>query len=180
MELRVLNYFLAVAREGNFTHAAEQLHVTQPTLSRQISALEAELNTKLFVRSNHNVKLTEDGLLLKRRAQEIINLADATKRDFLINAESLEGNIIIGSGEFAYTKVLCDCIAAFRKRHAHVHFELYSGNTENITDGIERGVIDAGVMNEPVNPKKYSFVSRASRARRRFKFKRKCCKWLVK
>ena len=83
MELRVLNYFLAIAREENFTKAAQQLHVTQPTLSRQIADLEQELGVKLFVRSNHNIILTEDGMILKRRAQEILSLADKTKRDFL-------------------------------------------------------------------------------------------------
>ena len=83
MELRVLGYFPAIAREENFTQAAEQLHVTQPTLSRQIADLEAELGVKLFTRSNHSIVLTEDGILLKRRAQEILSLADKTKRDFL-------------------------------------------------------------------------------------------------
>mgnify|MGYP000341004761 FL=1 len=83
MELRVLHYFLAIAREENFTRAAEQLHVTQPTLSRQIADLEQELGVKLFTRSNHHIVLTEDGMILKRRAQEILSLADKTKRDFL-------------------------------------------------------------------------------------------------
>ena len=83
MELRVLNYFLAVAREENFTKAAQQLHLTQPTLSRQIADLEQELGVKLFVRSNHHIILTEDGMILKRRAQEILSLADKTKRDFM-------------------------------------------------------------------------------------------------
>lgn len=82
MELRVLNYFLAVAREENFTKAAQQLHLTQPTLSRQIGDLEQELGVKLFVRSNHNIILTEDGMILKRRVQEILSLADKTKRIF--------------------------------------------------------------------------------------------------
>ena len=93
MELRVLNYFLAIAREENFTRAAEQLHVTQPTLSRQIAQLEEELGVTLFVRSNHNIVLTEDGMILKRRAQEILFLADKTKRDILRKDENLEGVI---------------------------------------------------------------------------------------
>ena len=98
MELRVLNYFLAIAREENFTKAAQQLHVTQPTLSRQIADLEAELGVKLFVRSNHSIILTEDGMRLKRRAQEILSLADKTKRDFLRKDETLSGTVSIGSG----------------------------------------------------------------------------------
>lgn len=96
MELRVLNYFLAIAREENITRAAQQLHVTQPTLSRQIAQLEEELGVKLFVRSNHNIILTEDGMLLKRRAQELLALADKTKQDFLHKKENLEGVISIG------------------------------------------------------------------------------------
>ena len=117
MELRVLNYFLAVAREENFTRAAEQLPVTQPTLSRQIADLEAELGAKLFVRSSHNIILTEDGMFLKRRAQEILSLADKTKRDFLGRQENLEGTITIGSGEFLSTRILTDCMAAFQKQY---------------------------------------------------------------
>ena len=159
MELRVLGYFLAVAREENFTRAAEQLHVTQPTLSRQIADLEAELGVKLFVRSNHNIILTEDGMLLKRRAKEILTLADKTKRDFLYSEEALEGTVTIGSGEFLSTGILTDCIAQFRKKHPLVRYELYSGNAGNIKDNIERGLLDMGLMSEPIEIRKYEFVS---------------------
>lgn len=159
MELRVLGYFLAVAREENFTRAAEQLHVTQPTLSRQIADLEAELGVKLFVRSNHNIILTEDGMLLKRRAQELVSLAERTKQDFLCKEENLEGTITVGSGEFLSTKILADCIAAFRESHPLVRFEVYSGNAGNIRDNIERGLLDLGLMTEPVDTRKYDFVS---------------------
>lgn len=159
MELRVLKYFLAVAREENFTRAAEQLHVTQPTLSRQIADLEAELGAKLFVRSNHSIVLTEDGMLLKRRAQEILSLADKTKLEFLNREESLEGSIAIGSGEFLSTGILAECIAAFRKKFPLVSYEVYSGNAGNIKDNIERGLLDLGLMTEPVDIRKYEFVS---------------------
>ncbi|WP_434311174.1 LysR family transcriptional regulator [Hominifimenecus sp. rT4P-3] len=159
MELRVLNYFLAIAREENFTRAAEQLHVTQPTLSRQIAQLEEELGVELFVRSNHNIILTEDGMILKRRAQEILSLADKTKRDFLHKDENLEGVISIGSGEFLATRYLTDCIAEFRKKHPLVRYEFYSGNADNIRDYIERGFLDIGLMSEPIDIRKYEFVS---------------------
>ena len=115
MELRVRNYFLVVAREENFTRAAEQLHVTQPTLSGQIADLEQELGVKLFTRSNHNIILTEDGMILKRRAQELLALADKTKNDFLHREENLEETIAIGSGEFLSTRVLTEGIAAFSR-----------------------------------------------------------------
>lgn len=159
MELRVLHYFLAIAREGSFTKAAEQLHITQPTLSRQIAQLEQELNTKLFVRSSHNIILTEDGMILRRRAQEILSLADKTKHDFLSKNENLEGTICIGSGEFLSTRLLTDCIAAFRRQYPLVRYEFYSGNAGNIQDNIERGLLDLGLMSEPIDIRKYEFIS---------------------
>lgn len=159
MELRVLNYFLAVAREENFTRAAEILHVTQPTLSRQIADLEDELGVKLFVRSNHNIILTEDGLILRRRAQEILSLADKTKRDFKQKEDNLEGIITIGSGEFLCTRCLADCIAVFHKKYPRVQYELYSGNAINVSENIERGLLDMGVMLEPIDIRKYEFIS---------------------
>ena len=159
MELRVLGYFLTIAREENFTRAAEQLHVTQPTLSRQIADLERELGVKLFLRSNHSIILTEDGMILKRRAQELLSLADKTKQDFLSKERSLEGTIAIGSGEFRSTRILTDCIAAFHRLHPSVRYEVYSGNTGNIKDNIERGLLDMGLTLEPVDIRKYDFIS---------------------
>ena len=157
--MRVLHYFLAIAREENFTRAAEQLHVTQPTLSRQIAGLEQELGVKLFVRSNHHIVLTEDGMILKRRAQEILSLADKTKRDFLRGDENLAGVISIGSGEFLSTRILTDCIAQFQERHPLVRFEIYSGNAGNIRERMERGLLDVGLMSEPVDIRKYAFLT---------------------
>lgn len=159
MELRVLHYFLAIAREESFTKAAGQLHLTQPTLSRQIADLEQELGVKLFVRRNHNLILTEDGMILKRRAQEILSLADKTKRDFLQKDEELSGTISIGSGEFRSTEYLAKIIAAFRKKYPNVKYEIYSGNANNIRDYIERGLLDIGLMSEPIDMRKYSFVN---------------------
>lgn len=159
MEIRVLNYFLAVAREENFTKAAAQLHVTQPTLSRQIADLEQELGVKLFVRSNHNIVLTEDGMILKRRAQEILSLADKTKRDFLQKGEALSGTISIGSGEFRSTEYLAKIIAEFRKKFPDIKYEIYSGNAHNIRDYIERGLLDIGLMSEPIDMRKYNYIN---------------------
>ena len=159
MELRVLNYFLVIAREENFTRAAEQLHVTQPTLSRQIADLEKELGVKLFKRSNHSIVLTEDGMLLKRRAQEILSLAEKTKRDFLYQEEKLDGTVTIGSGEFLSTRILTDCIAAFHKKYPRIRYEVFSGNAGSISDNIERGLLDMGLMSEPIDIRKYEFIS---------------------
>lgn len=158
MELRVLKYFLVIAREENFTKAAKQLHITQPTLSRQIAQLEDELGVTLFERNNHKIVLSENGMILKRRAQEIISLANKTQQNFLYKDEHLEGTISIGCGEFQATKCLADCIASFRKEHPHIKYELYSGNTNNIKDNIERGFIDLGLMSCPIDLSKFESV----------------------
>lgn len=159
MELRVLNYFLVIAREENFTKAAKILHVTQPTLSRQIADLEKELGVKLFIRGNHSIILTEDGMILKQRAQEILSLADKTKRGFMQKDKNLEGTISIGSGEYRSTEYLAKIIAAFHEKYPNVKYELYSGNTNNIRDYIERGLLDIGLMSEPIDIKKYNFIN---------------------
>ena len=159
MELRVLNYFLAVAREENFTKAANVLHITQPTLSRQISDLEDELGVKLFIRSSHNIILTEEGMMLKRRAQEMLSLAEKTKRDFLQKDEQLTGTVSIGSGEFRSTKYLAKIISRFSEKHPGVRYEIYSGNAGNIRDYIERGFLDVGLMSEPIDMRKYNFIN---------------------
>ncbi len=159
MELRVLHYFLAIAREENMTKASQMLHVSQPALSRQMRQLEEELGVKLFVRGNHNIALTEDGLLLKRRAQELLSLADKTKRDFINKDAELSGEVAIGSGEFCSTRELAKIIVAFREKHPLVQFRIYSGNADNIQDYIGRGHLDLGVMGEPVDIRKYEFVS---------------------
>lgn len=157
MELRVLNYFLMVAREENITRAAQLLHVTQPTLSRQLMQLEQELGVKLFRRSNHSIVLTDDGMLLKRRAQEILDLAEKTKREFA-KTEQLSGEIAIGSGEYKSTGFFADLLASFRQRHPLVQYELYSGNSDNIKERIEQGTLDIGLLLEPVDIRKYQFV----------------------
>ncbi len=159
MELRVLNYFLAVAREENFTKAAGQLHITQPTLSRQIAELEDELGVKLFIRSNHSIILTEDGLLLKQRAQEILSLADKTKRDFIQNEKVLAGTINIGCGEYRSNEYLAKIIAEFRKLYPKVRYEILTGNAANIRDYIERGFLDMGLISEPIDMHKYHSIA---------------------
>ncbi len=158
MELRVLNYFLTVAREENITKAANLLHVTQPTISRQLMQLEEELGVSLFIRSNHNIVLTEDGMILKRRAQEILALADKTKQDFLQKDDILSGNIAIGSGEFQSTRILSDILFSFHKKYPLVQYSIYSGNADNIKERIERGLLDIGLMMEPIDMRKYNFI----------------------
>ena len=157
MELRVLRYFLTAAREENITRAAALLHVTQPTLSRQLMQLEEELGVKLFKRSNHSIMLTQEGMLLKRRAQELISLAEKTRRE-LRQEEQLNGEITIGSGEYQNSRLLAEILAAFHAKYPGVQFDIYSGNSDNIKERVERGLLDIGFLLEPVDVGKYEFV----------------------
>lgn len=157
MELRVLNYFLMVSQEENITKAAQLLHVTQPTLSRQLMQLEDELGVKLFERSNHSIVLTSDGLLLKRRAQEIVSLAEKTKGE-LTTEKELSGEIEIGSGEFKSFSLLADVIAAFSEKHPGVRFHLNSGNADTIKERLENGGLDIGLLADPVDISRYEFT----------------------
>ena len=157
MELRVLNYFLTVAREENITRAAALLHITQPTLSRQLMQLEEELGVKLFHRSNHSIALTEQGMLLKRRAQELVSLAEKTKHE-LTREEQLRGELSIGSGEYQNSRLLAEILSAFHDRYPGVQFEIYGGNSDNIKERIECGILDIGFLLEPVDVGKYEFI----------------------
>lgn len=158
MELRVLKYFLMVAREENITKAAELLHVTQPTLSRQLAQLEGELGTKLFQRGQHGISLTEDGLLLRRRAVEIVALADKTERELSHADDVLSGEITIGSGETKNIRALIGMMATFRATHPDVTFDLYTAGADDIKDRLDRGLVDVGVVVEPVEISQYHFL----------------------
>ena len=158
MEIRVLRYFLMVAREENITKAAELLHITQPTLSRQLMQLEDELGTKLFKRSNHSIRLTEDGMLLKRRAQELVQLADKTEMEFKRGEEVVSGNIAVGSGETNSVRELADIIGRFQKRYPLVQYDLYTANADDIKDRLDKGILDIGLLTEPVDIGKYNFI----------------------
>ena len=157
MELRVLKYFLMTAREENITKAAKNLHITQPTLSRQLMQLEDELGVKLFERSNHSIILTNDGLLLKRRAQEIVSLAEKTKKE-LTTEKELSGEIEIGSGEFKSFSLFADIISEFSSQNPNVHFNFNSGNADTIKERLENGSFDMGLLSEPVDISKYEFI----------------------
>ena len=158
MELRVLNYFLMTAREENITKAAKLLHITQPTLSRQLMQLEEELGATLFERGKHSITLTEDGKLLERRAQEILELAEKTKEEFLQKESSLTGELSVGSGELRSSRFLAQLLASFQKEHPLVRYEIYSGNSDNIKERIEQGTLDLGILVEPVDMSKYEFL----------------------
>lgn len=158
MELRVLRYFLAVAREENITKAAALLHVTQPTLSRQLMQLEQELGVTLFRRSQYRIILTDDGMLLRRRAQEIVELADKTERELQHTESELTGEIAIGCGESVGMTFLSQHIQEFRKLHRQVQFRIYSANADDIKERIEKGLLDMGLLTEPVDIGRYAFL----------------------
>ncbi len=157
MELRVLRYFLAVAQEENITKAAALLHVTQPTLSRQLMQLEEELGTKLFLRRQYRVTLTDAGRLLQRRAQEIVELADKTRQE-LGSTEELAGEIAIGCGETRSMTFLSRHICSFRQLHPQVQFRIYSANADDVKERIENGLLDMGLLTEPVDIARYAFI----------------------
>lgn len=158
MEIRVLKYFLMAAREGNITRAASLLHVTQPTLSRQLMQLEEELGVTLFHRGRHHITLTEEGMLLRRRAEEIVLLSEKTKEDLRRQDGVLGGTVFVGAGELQSSQLLARLMAEFRRLHPLVQFELYSGNADNIKERIERGILDVGLVPEPVELSKYESV----------------------
>lgn len=147
MDLRVLKYFLAMAREENITKAAALLHLTQPTLSRQLMQLEEELGVKLFQRSRHRIVLTDDGMLLRRRAQELVDLADKTVQEFRKEPE-LRGVISIGSGDLEGMHLLAGWLASFQALHPQVTYQLYSGNADNTRERIEGGMLDLALLLE--------------------------------
>lgn len=158
MDLRVLNYFLIVAREENITKAASQLHVTQPTLSRQLMQLEQELGVKLFERSSHNIILTQEGIYLRRRAQELVSLAERTKQELSGENEMISGQITIGGGEFKSSGCLAKIACDFMEKHENVTFDIYSGNTDNIMEQMDKGLIDIGLFLAPIDISKYESV----------------------
>lgn len=158
MEFRVLQYFLAVAREENITRAAALLHITQPTLSRQLMQMEEELGVKLFHRGKHNIQLTEEGMLLRRRAQEIADLAEKTQKELKHGEEMVSGEISIGCGETKNMQPLCEMIASFQRKYPDVIFNFYTAIADDVKERLETGVLDMGLLLEPVEISRYHYV----------------------
>ena len=158
MEIRVLRYFLAVVREEGINRAAEVLHITQPTLSRQLSQLEEEVGVKLFHRGAKKITLTNEGILLRRRAEEILSLVDRTQQELVEQDELVEGRIVIGGGELAAMQVLPEIIEGFREKYPLVTFDIFTGNADLVKEQMEKGLIDIGVLLEPIDIEKYEFI----------------------
>lgn len=158
MELRVLKYFLTVAREESITKAAEALYITQPTLSRQIAELEEEVGTLLFIRSNRNVTLTDAGRLFRRRVEEMLELEEKIKDEFSGKEEQLSCTVLIGMAEASSANIVADVIEKFRAKFPLVKFDLYTAMADKVLESIDSGTLDIGFLLEPVNVDKYDFI----------------------
>lgn len=155
MDVRILRYFLAVAREENITRAAESLHIAQPSLSKQLMILEQDLGKKLFIRGKRKIKLTEDGVLLRKRADEIVNLLEKTEREIRSDTKNISGEISIGG---APTKTVLQTAAELRTKHTDIHFNFYSNDATEVMERLDHGSLDFAVLLEPVDAMKYEYI----------------------
>ena len=159
MEIRTLRYFLAVAREGSITRAANFLHLTQPTLSRQMQDLEQELGRQLLIRKSHRVDLTPEGVLLRKRAEEIVAMVDKTEAEFIALEDTISGDIYIGSGETRGLCPIADLIRQLRAECPGIRYHLHSGNAQDVTDRLDKGLLDFGILIQPADIAKYDTLS---------------------
>ena len=158
MEIRVLKYFLAVAREQNISAAAESLFLSQPTLSRQLKELEEELGKQLFIRGSRKITLTEEGLLLRKRAEEIVELMDKTEKELLGSDEQVSGEIYIGAGETDGLRLIAKAAKVLQEQYPQITYRIVSGDAVDITERLDKGLIDFALLLEPVDISKYSYL----------------------
>ena len=158
MDIRVLKYFLTVAREESISKAAEVLHMTQPPLSRQLKDLEEEIGKQLLIRGNKRIKLTEDGILLSKRAEEIIELMEKTKTELSSSDTMMNGNIYFGSAETEVVSIIADIAKQLQEKYPLIRYNLYSGDANHITEKLDKGLIDFGLLIEPVDIDKYHHI----------------------
>lgn len=158
MELRTLRYFLAAAQEGSITRAADVLHLTQPTLSRQIMDLERELGVTLVLRGKNGLRLTDDGVVFRQRAQEIVELADRLQKNFAGRQSGVSGMVAIGAAEAAGSQTLAKLIKKFSGKYPAVQFTLYNETADRIKDRLDKGLADLGLLLEPIDVTKYDYV----------------------
>ncbi len=159
MEIRVLRYFLAVAREENMTRAAKRLHVSQPSLSKDIKKLEEELGHKLFIRTNKSMRLNNEGMLLRKRAEDILAMIDKTAEEFSQLENIIGGEIRIGCAESYLIKYLARSIKSFKEQYPDFIFHIFSGDTEPVAERLDKGILDLAVIVEPPNLSKYNYLS---------------------
>lgn len=155
MEIRVLRYFLAVAREQSISGAAKYLHVTQPTLSRQLQDLEHELGKKLLIRGSRRVTLTDEGVLLRKRATEIVDLVDRTMKEISSSEEIVDGTVTVGSGETEAMLYIIHAMQTLRRQHPDIKLSVYSGEPQDVSEALDSGVLDFGLFVEQSEIAKY-------------------------
>lgn len=155
MDIRVLQYFLAVAREQTISGAAESLHISQPPLSKQMKDLEAELGTRLFLRGNRRITLTRDGMLLRKRAEEIVSLMEKTKAEVSTSGESVSGDVYIGGGETEGMRSVARVVRQIQQEYPDIRFHFFSGDGYDVSERLDRGLIDFGTLIEPIDLSKY-------------------------
>ena len=158
MDLRTLRYFLAVAREENMSRAAEQLHVTQPTLSKALKSLEDELGKKLFTRHSFSIALTEEGGLLRSRAEDLVSMADKIEQEFLSLDDITGGDIYFGLAESYQIRYLAQEIRAFKKVYPDLRYHITSGDTEQVTEKLDKGLLDFAVICETPDARKHNSI----------------------
>lgn len=163
MEIRILKYFLTVISEGSITRAADVLHITQPTLSRQLAQMEEELGVSLFERGSRKIRLTNEGFLLKRRALEIVELVDKAESELRMDDRTLSGKVSMGMGELRASRDVARIIAAFRREHPLVCFSITTSDADQIKERMDRGLTDVGLLLEPADIEKYDFIRMPSR-----------------
>lgn len=158
MELRVLQYFLAVAREQNISAAAQSLHLTQPTLSRQLKELEEELGKQLLIRGNRKLTLTEEGMLLRKRAEEILELVDRTEKEVTQANTTISGDIYIGTGETDGVREIARIAHQIQERYPGILFHMVSGDAVDVCDRLYKGLLDFGILLGDLDKNRYPFV----------------------
>lgn len=158
MEIRILRYFVAIAREGNVSRAAEALHITQPTLSRQLAQLEEDLGVELFYRDKHRLNLTSEGQLLHRRSQEILALVDKAEAELGQGDEFVTGHIDITCGEIGAVWLLTELIKAFKEKYPQITYSIYTCNADTSKERLDSGMADLALLLEPVDMERYDFI----------------------
>ncbi len=161
MELRVLQYFLAIAREQSIIRAAESLHLSQPTLSTQIKAMEEELGKQLLIRGtkgSRKVTLTEEGMILRKRAEEILNLVRKTEQEISLSDQIIVGNVYIGAGETDAVRIIAKAARELYKTYPGIHYHISSGNAQFVIEQLDKGLIDFGIVFGSVDHTKYNSV----------------------
>ena len=158
MELRVLQYFLAVAQEQSISAAAQSLHLTQPTLSRQLRELEEELGKQLMIRGSRKITLTEEGMLLRKRAEEILDLVSRTEREVTQSDEAIAGDVYIGTGETDGVRQLARVAKQIQQDYPDVRFHIVSGDAVDVCDRLEKGLLDFGVLLGDIDRTRYNYL----------------------